>query len=123
MQWAMLAVGTIVVVESFVRLPLMARVADLMRSVRKITRTLSSNAISDHWKERVLPIYAFSVFTNSILIFALVLVAVAPMILIGVVNELAGVAFFKFLAEPVAIAGSTFVAIVYVALRNRFANV
>jgi len=56
-------------------LPLRPAVLSLRRTLRKSIATITSRRISDHWKERVLPSYAGSVFLESsrILVFLLIL--------------------------------------------------
>ncbi len=115
----MLLIGTILVVECFFRLPLAANLARLRGVVGKIVHTMRSSKISDHWKERVLPAYAGKLFSSSIVLFAIVCLALSPMIIVGIGADMAGLDFMAFLMTMTAIVASTVFAILYVVVRRR----
>lgn len=119
MHWMLLFIGTIIVVECFIRLPIGENAKRMLDTVGKISRTIRSPRISDHWKERVLPAYAGQLFKTSIGLFALVCLALLPMMAIGLAAHAAGLSFMAFMTTVTAILGSTFFAIVYVLIRKR----
>ena len=119
MEWAVLALGTVLVVESFLRLPLMASVKNLQVLLGKILGTLKSSTISDHWKEKVLPAYAGKLFIISIKLFALVLIAILPMLFIGFLGDRMGLSILHLLSSWVGILISTVIAFIYIFLRKR----
>lgn len=49
---------TIAAIEVFLRLPVRRLTVQLIAPLKKTTKVITSHAISDHWKEKVLPIYA-----------------------------------------------------------------
>lgn len=61
---------TIIAVELFLRLPLAQLVRELATVLQKVTRVISSSAISDHWKEKVLLRYAGGIALTTLKIGA-----------------------------------------------------
>lgn len=120
-MWALLALGTILAVEGFLRLPVLKQATALQSLLQKISRTIASPHISDHWKERVLPRYAGQLFMLSITLFGLVCLAVSPFLLLGLLAGLAEVDFLGFMSTLPAIGASTALAIVYAIARKRLA--
>ncbi len=119
MEWLLLVIGTILVVECFLRTPLLASVKALQALLGKIMATLKSSAISDHWKEKVLPVYAGRLFSLSIKLFILVLVAMVPMIVIAVLADWRDIPLVLLLSSWIGIAASTGFAVIYIIVRNR----
>ena len=119
MAWGLLVVGTIAVVECFIALPLLNRAKFLTKLLNKITWVLRSSSVSDHWKERVLPVYAGKLFSSSILLFFWVMIGVLPMIVLVVIAELLELPMLSLVSSMYGLIGSTVVAIVYVYLRQR----
>lgn len=119
MQWLLLILGTMLVVECFFRLPMANLASRLNVLIKKIMHTIGSQRISDHWKELVLPTYAGQLFLLSLNLFAVMCLALSPMLLIGIVGELADLKFSAFLATPLAIVISTAFAIAYAVLRKK----
>lgn len=119
MLWALLILGTVLAVEGFFRLPLGAEVKRLQRLLQKISHTISTPTISDHWKEKVLPNYAGQLFVLSIKLFVIVCLAISPFFLIGLLAGIVGIPFMAFLATPIAIGASTALATLYAVVRIR----
>ncbi|MCR9104244.1 MAG: hypothetical protein NXI15_03060 [Gammaproteobacteria bacterium] len=119
LNWALLVLCTLLAVEGFFRLPLGVQVAQLQLLLKKITHTLSSPKISDHWKEKVLPNYAGQLFLFSIKLFLIVMLAISPFLVLGIIADIAGLEFMRFLASWSAIGASTLLAIAYVFVRRR----
>ncbi len=122
LYWALLVLCTLLAVEGFFRLPLGALVAQLQALLQKITHTLGSPKISDHWKEKVLPNYAGQLFMLSIKLFVTVCLAISPFLVAAVLCGFAGLAFTSFLASWAAIGASTMLAIVYAVIRKRIGS-
>ncbi len=80
MTYLSAAIVTVVAVECFCRLPVMAFVAELTDVLTKVRWVLLSKNVSDHWKEKVLLVYAgrIAVATGKI---ALALLALAALVL------------------------------------------
>jgi hypothetical protein len=119
MEWFLLVIGTILVVECFLRTPLLDSVKALQGLLGKIMATLKSSAISDHWKEKVLPVYAGRLFSLSIKLFMLVLIALLPMIAIAVLADWRGIPLISLLSSWIGMVASTGFAVIYIIIRNR----
>ncbi len=122
MTWILVTVGTVLAIEAGHRLPLTVRVSELVRLLGKIRTVLFSSAISDRWKEKVLPIYAGQLLMQSISCLLLGILALTPMAAIGVGADLAGIPFTELLLSAAGIAFSTVVAVAYGLLRVHLAR-
>ncbi|MEM9169790.1 MAG: hypothetical protein AAGC56_09055 [Pseudomonadota bacterium] len=121
MLWAFLIIGTILAVELFLFLPLRQRATALRRLVAKISTTIGSEKISDHWKERVLLVYSGQLFSSSVLLFVFIVLALSPFFVLAAVGSATEIApmFLGFLASLKAIVASMAVGAAYVAVRQR----
>lgn len=122
MEYLIIAVVSIWAVEIFLKLPVSQTVDDLWRVSQKAIHTISSQHISDHWKEKVMLVYARKSFASTfkLAIFILIL---ASLTLIPIVI----VDYFKLTAQPVlqllattkGLIASTIMATCYFWLRSR----
>ncbi len=80
--YAAIAAATILACEIALRLPLGRLVATLNASSRRAVEVVGARAISDHWKERVLPAYAFRILKASIGVFLCLLAIALPVVAI-----------------------------------------
>jgi hypothetical protein len=119
MKWLLLAIGTMLVVECFLRTSLIPSAKNLRALLEKIMVILKSSAISDHWKEKVLPVYAGRLFVLSIKLFMLVLISLAPMIVIAMLAQWRGVPLVSLLSSWIGILASSGIAVAYIVIRNR----
>lgn len=115
MPWLWLVAGTVVAAELLVRLPWLDRVRALATLLRKIHRVLRSQAISDHWKERVMLAYAGELLRLSSMVCALMLTALAPVLLLAALH----VPVMSLVLDPAGMAVSVAAACTYVTLRRR----
>jgi hypothetical protein len=72
MVYLAVALITIVAVELFLRLPLARQARELTATLHKVTRVITSSAISDHWKEKVLLRYSGSIAMTTLKIGAII---------------------------------------------------
>ena len=119
MVWILLVVGTICVVECFIRLPLVSRLKSLQNLVTRIVGVLKSSSISDHWKEKVLPVYAGKLFLLSIQLFLLVVAALLPMFVLAWAVQFTSVPLMQLLTTWSGMLASTVIAVLYIFARNR----
>ena len=69
---AIIAPATLLAVEVFLRCRLLDHVGRLKDMALRSLRVVTANRVSDHWKERVLPVYALAILRCSfILLFSL----------------------------------------------------
>ena len=122
MQWALLAIATIAAVELVLRLHLAERSKRLLLVVRKVSRTMQSNRISDHWKERAVLAYAGQLFSASVTLLALLVLAFSPFAIAVAIGVRADIPLLAALTDFVGILVCTTIACIYLWLR-RFRNV
>lgn len=120
MTWLLLAIGTISTVEAFLRLPIMQRGHDLKILLLKIFRVVTSQKISDHWKEKVLLTYAWRLFSISLLLLMFLLISVAPFVVLASISEAFNFSVFDLASSLIGIIASSFVAICYALFRMHF---
>jgi len=104
MIWLLVILAAILASEALWRLPLMARVRDVTAASRKAGRVLASKRISDHWKERVLPAYAWRIGRGSVGFFVLLCLGLLPAALPGLLLPGGLTAWAAVLMRPAVIA-------------------
>jgi hypothetical protein len=55
-------------IELLLKLKFTSHIYSIMRTTSKVFSVITSSNISDHWKEKIIPAYAFNIFQNSLLI-------------------------------------------------------
>ena len=119
MDWFFLILGSVCFVEIFVRLNSLAQIKTLNEILRKVRRVITSSRISDHWKEMVLPSYAWQLFKLSLLIFAILVASCSGFLILGVVSSLLGGRFVDLSASLIGVVVCTVSALAYAAVRGR----
>jgi hypothetical protein len=113
---------TIVAVELFLRLPLARLVRELAAVLQKVTRVITSSAISDHWKEKVLLRYAGSIALSTLRIGAVlggIGLVVFILCLLADMLPGAGPSTLEVFASWGGIALATGISVVYYLARSR----
>ena len=72
MAYALVVFGTVVAVELLFWLPLLMCVKNFSKVAKKSMKVVSSNKISDHWKEKVVPCYAGRMLVLTLKLTALI---------------------------------------------------
>ncbi|WP_413868926.1 hypothetical protein [Albidovulum sp.] len=119
MIWIFVLVAAVLASEAFLRLPLLPVIRRVAETARKSGRVLASKRISDHWKERVLPRYSWIIGRGSVQFFALLMLALAPVAVLGLVFPGGFGAWAAALMRPQVIAALCVISIAYVWLRLR----
>jgi hypothetical protein len=122
-QWALLAIATIAAVELVVRLGIGGTIRRLLAVVRKVLRIMKSDTISDHWKERAMLAYAGQMFSASLMLLAMLLLAVAPFAILAALGAWIGMPFFALLLSGTGVLFSIAIACAYLPLRRRLNHV
>jgi len=117
--WALILLSTVIAVELFLRLPLIAHVKGLTGTMTKALKVLKSPRISDHWKERTIQAYSLRLFVHSIMVFLILIVALLPFAVTGYAGALAGHDMMPLLNSLKGIGATTVIAIAYFVLRKR----
>ena len=105
--------------ELLLRLPVLDQAQGLRTIASKSVATITSNRISDHWKERVLPAYSARMARCSVLFFLLLCCAVAPVALAGLVAKSGMTHWMELLMQPAPIALLCGISIGYIVLRTK----
>ena len=101
-------------IEFFVRFGFLRLLESIIAVSKKVIYILPKKNISDHWKEKVIPIYAFKIMKFSLQILLILLCILSFFILSGFfLND-----FFKFIFSFLGILESMVFAFVYVFLRK-----
>jgi hypothetical protein len=119
MHWLRLVLCAVLASELFLHLPIMATLQKAQGAARKSARILPSKRISDHWKERMLPVYARIIATNSVLFFVLLCVALIPVVLAGFTIPGGLLVWMGLLLQPLNMLVLFAVSVGYITLRLR----
>lgn len=122
MLWLFVVVAAVAASEAFLRMPLLPVIRRVMATARKSARVLTSKRISDHWKERVLPRYSWIIGMGSIRFFGLLMLALAPVAVLGLIYPAGLAAWSAALMRPVVILVLCLVSVGYIWLRLRVAR-
>jgi len=112
----LLSLVCILSVEVFIRLNFLSHLDSILKVTKKVTYVIPQNNISDHWKEKVIPVYALRIMKYSlqillILLFIMSLFFIADFFL----NN-----FLTFTLSLIGIIESMIFAFGYVFLRKLF---
>lgn len=80
-DYILLLVCCVLSVEVFIRSKIIRRVGDSASAAKKAVRVLSTDSISDHWKEKAIQSYAALIFRNSAKVLAILTLALLPFVL------------------------------------------
>ena len=112
----LLSLVCILSVEFFIRLNFLSHLDSILKVTKKVTNIIPKNNISDHWKEKVIPVYALRIMKYSLQILLILLLIISLFFIVG---------FFlnDFLASTLSLVGiieSMVFAFGYVYLRKLF---
>jgi hypothetical protein len=116
MDYAYLIVACILSIELFLRLKFMSYVNSIGKNTNKVYCVIISSNISDHWKEKMVPVYAFILLKNSLLILGMLFLIILVFSVFIVLSS-------KFLALILSITGiamSIVISFTYLKLRVTF---
>lgn len=122
MVWIFVLLAAVLASEAFLRLPILPVIRRVTGAARKSGRVLASRRISDHWKERVLARYSWTIGKGSVQFLALLLLALAPVAVLGLVFPGGPGAWGAALMRPAVILVLCLVSIGYIWLRLRVAR-
>jgi len=115
-DYVYLVVACVLSIELFLRLKFMSYVNSIGRNLNKVFHVIMASNISDHWKEKMVPTYAFTLLKNSLLIlgilFLIILVFSAFIILSS--------KFLVLLSSVTGIVTLTVISLTYLKLRVTF---
>ena len=77
MTWFLVAAASVAAVLLFVHSPFRRLLSAFSRALQLSISVIRNPAVSDHWKEKVLPAYALTIFKSSLGLFGCLLTLVA----------------------------------------------
>lgn len=115
----MLILATFSCAELFVRLPVLALARRSANYASRSSEIVRSDKISDHWKERALPMYSKRMMATTLKLAGSILVVLLPFLVAWVLASLANLSFVSLLTSLFGIGVSMAAAFSYVFLRRR----
>ncbi len=119
MLWAAIFAGTLAACEIALRLSLGTVLGQLGGTGRKAVHVLGCAAISDDWKEKVLPVYAWRILKASLALFGCLLAIAAPVVILAALAAGSLAAGSAELMRPLPLAAMIVVGAGHVLLRRR----
>ena len=113
-----LIIACILSIELFLRLKFMSYVNSIVKNTNKVFRVIISSNISDHWKEKMVPVYAFILLKNSLAILGILLL----IILVFSAFIFLSSKFLILILSVTGIAMSIVISFTYLKLRVIFLN-
>ena len=117
-DYVYLVVACVLSIELLLRLKFMSYVNSIGKNSSKVFHVIMASNISDHWKEKMVPVYAFILLKNSLLILGILLLIILVFSVFLVLSS-------KFLTLILSITGvvmSIIISFTYLKLRVIFLN-
>lgn len=105
-------------VEIFTRTKFLKHLNSVILSIKKITLLIFNKKISDHWKEKVIPVYAFIMMIASIKMLLILILIISNFLLF----EYLYVGVLNFLLSIIGILESLLIVYVYIKARIWISN-
>lgn len=125
MEYLIIIVVSMLAVELFLKLPVRQSVEELLRVTKKSSHVVLSPHISDHWKEKVMLVYAKQAFSNTVKLTAVILIFASAIFLpLGIVDylELTRQSLLELLSSLKGLLVTTISAACYLWLRGKIAQ-
>ncbi|MFL2754509.1 MAG: hypothetical protein ACJ0BF_00185 [Gammaproteobacteria bacterium] len=103
-------------IEVFIRLNFLSFFDSILKMMRKVTNVIFQDNISDHWKEKVIPIYALRIMKYSLQISLILLLIVSFILIVGYFFK----EFHNFAFSYIGVAESIIFAYLYFYLRKLY---
>lgn len=117
--WLLVIVAALLASEAFLRLPVLQRIGTVAATSQKAMRLVRSSRVSDHWKERILPVYALRIGMGSVTFFLLLCAALLPVVVAGLFYPPGLAAWSHALLSPLVILVLCVVSFGYIWLRQK----
>ena len=118
MTWILTTVLCIILVEFAIRLPFPRIISEISIVSRKAIHILGAKSISDHWKEKVMLVYARCLFTSTIKLagFLIAVIGLASMLIF--VSDYFGAKVGGFIISWGGVLFTIVVATIYFSIRK-----
>ena len=104
-------------IEIVIQLKFLSLVSSILKLKRKVTHILLEGKISDHWKEQIIPIYAWKIMKCTIKMLLILLLVLSLFFLVD--NHFSN-DFLKFVLSLSGFVESVFFGFGYLYLRKSF---
>lgn len=122
MSYILSTILSVIVIELFFYLPFMASVNGILLQAKKSKNVILSAKISDHWKEKILPVYAARMMKYSLITGGLMMVIFSPILISILLSRYLQSDFDAFLLSLEGGIYITLAALIYVSIRKAFAE-
>ena len=116
LDYVYLVVACFLSIELFLRLKFMSYVNSIGRNINKVFHVIMASNISDHWKEKMVPTYAFILLKNSLLILGILFLIILVFSAFIVLSS----QFLALLLSVTGVATSIIISLTYLKLRVTF---
>ncbi len=120
MKWALIAVLSVCLAETLMRLPLAKYVRNFTRLLDRSMWVLKASGVSDHWKERAMGAYAMQTFKTTGILVGMLTIVVVLAVVITLFFSLFSPGFDQFVMSWIGILVSTVIACAYAFARFRW---
>ena len=104
----------ILTIEIFIRVRFITLLNSVLTISKKVLRVISSSKISDHWKEKMVPYYSFSIFKISFSMFLVLTSIVITFFLPSMIS----ISFIDFILSYTGIIESLCFSFIYIKIRS-----
>ncbi|EIC28077.1 MULTISPECIES: hypothetical protein [Methylomicrobium] len=108
--------------EMVLWLPLPKTARTLVDTLHRSKKILLSKHISDDWKEKILPVYAFRIFKQSVFLPILIALIMAPILLISWALSPSFIRTIVDLTKPFTLSIMVATSVVYLMIRMKFSR-
>ena len=116
LDYLYLVIACVLSIELFLRLKFMPYVHSIARNSNKVFRIIISSNVSDHWKEKMVPVYAFILLKNSLLLLGILLLIILVFSAFIVLSS----KFLSLILSVTGVATSIVISLTYLKLRVTF---
>ena len=116
LNYLYLIVACVISIELLIRLKLMSYVNSIVKISRKVLHIIITSRISDHWKEKMVPVYAFILLKNSLLILGILFLIILVFSAFIVLSS----KFLTLILSVTGVATSIVISLTYLKLRVTF---
>ncbi|WP_299203972.1 hypothetical protein [uncultured Tateyamaria sp.] len=115
----LLALATILAVEVALRVRLDKALPRAIQSSKRAVQIIGARHISDHWKEKALPVYAMRIFGASMLLFVMLMAILMPFVITDMIGRLFDIHVMDRLLTIWGTMASMALGLFWLFLRNR----
>jgi hypothetical protein len=116
LDYLYLFVACVLSIELFLRLKFIFFFNSIVKNANKVFRVINSSNISDHWKEKMVPVYAFILLRNSLSILGVLISIILVFFAFIVISS----KFLTLILSITGVAMSIVISFTYLKLRVLF---